>query len=78
MHLTSSPAIWYAARASGDLHADVDGPALYELVLAISWATDRFHDDQEAGRHQVRWAFCKDTAVIEEGIRRLRSADLHA
>ncbi len=37
-----------------------------------------FHDDQEAGRHQVRWAFCKDTAVIEEGVRRLHAADLRA
>jgi hypothetical protein len=42
-----------AARASGDLKADVDGAALYELLLAISWATDRFHDDQEAARRRV-------------------------
>ncbi|SEQ54986.1 TetR/AcrR family transcriptional regulator [Microlunatus flavus] len=42
-----------AARASGDLHADVDGATLYELVLAVSWATDRFHDDQDAARRRV-------------------------
>ena len=42
-----------AARAAGDLRADVDGPALYELVLAISWATDRFHDDRAAARRRV-------------------------
>lgn len=42
-----------AARASGDLHADVDGAAVYELVLAISWATDRFHDDRAAARRRV-------------------------
>jgi N-succinyldiaminopimelate aminotransferase len=37
-----------------------------------------FYDDQDAGRHLVRWAFCKDTAVLEEGVRRLQAADLHA
>ena len=42
-----------AARASGDLRAEVDGAALYELVLAISWATDRFHDDPAAARRRV-------------------------
>ena len=42
-----------AARASGDLHADVDGAEVYELVLAMSWATDRFHDDQAAARRRV-------------------------
>jgi hypothetical protein len=26
----------------------------------------------------VRWAFCKEPDVIEEGLRRLREADLHA
>ena len=45
-----------AARASGDLHADVDGAGVYELVLAISWATDRFHDDQAAARRRVELA----------------------
>ena len=45
-----------AARASGDVHADVDGGGVYELVLAISWATDRFHDDQAAARRRVELA----------------------
>jgi N-succinyldiaminopimelate aminotransferase len=36
-----------------------------------------FHDDQEAGRHQVRWTFCKDRSVLEEGVSRLAAADLH-
>jgi AcrR family transcriptional regulator len=45
-----------AARASGDLHADVDGAGVYELVLALSWATDRFHDDQAAARRRVELA----------------------
>ena len=26
-----------------------------------------FHDDQDAGRHLVRWAFCKEAPVIEDG-----------
>ncbi|MFC5178105.1 pyridoxal phosphate-dependent aminotransferase [Nocardioides taihuensis] len=43
-------------------------------VVAIP--TQRFHDDQEAGRHLVRWAFCKDRRVIEDGLRRLAAADL--
>ena len=37
-----------------------------------------FYDDHEEGRHKVRWAFCKNTEVIEEGVRRLRAADLRA
>ncbi len=32
--------------------------------------------DSAAGQHLVRWAFCKDAAVIEEGVRRLAAADL--
>ena len=35
-------------------------------------------DRADAGRHLVRWAFCKDAAVIEEGLRRLAGADLSA
>ncbi len=35
-----------------------------------------FYDDQEAGRHLVRWAFCKESSVLEEAIRRLGAADL--
>jgi N-succinyldiaminopimelate aminotransferase len=37
-----------------------------------------FHDDVEAGRHLVRWAFCKDRSVIEDGLRRLKAAELRA
>ncbi|HET8560779.1 MAG TPA: pyridoxal phosphate-dependent aminotransferase [Marmoricola sp.] len=37
-----------------------------------------FYDDQDEGRHLVRWAFCKETAVLDEGVRRLRAADLRA
>lgn len=34
-----------------------------------------FHDSH-AGDQLVRWVFCKDTAVIEEAVRRLSTADL--
>jgi N-succinyldiaminopimelate aminotransferase len=34
-----------------------------------------FHDSR-AGDHLVRWAFCKEVDVIEEGLRRLAGADL--
>ncbi|GAB3651833.1 pyridoxal phosphate-dependent aminotransferase [Nocardioides korecus] len=38
-----------------------------------------FYEDGSAeGRHLVRWAFCKDQAVLDEGVRRLRGADLRA
>jgi N-succinyldiaminopimelate aminotransferase len=37
-----------------------------------------FYDDQDEGRHMVRWAFCKDRSVIEQGVERLKGADLHA
>ena len=37
-----------------------------------------FYDDAEAGRQLVRWAFCKDRGVIEEGVRRLAAAELRS
>ena len=37
-----------------------------------------FYDDADEGRYKVRWAFCKDTDVLDEGVRRLLAADLHA
>lgn len=33
-----------------------------------------FHDDPEAGKPFVRWAFCKRPEVLEEALRRLREA----
>jgi N-succinyldiaminopimelate aminotransferase len=52
--------------------------ALPKMAGVVAIPSQAFHDDQEAGRHQVRWAFCKDVAVLEEGVRRLHAADLHA
>ena len=37
-----------------------------------------YEDGSDEGRHLVRWAFCKEQDVLDEGIRRLRAADLHA
>ena len=42
-----------AARSSGDVHACVDAEQVFELVLALAWATDRFHHDEAAARRQV-------------------------
>ena len=37
----------------------------------------RFYDDPDAGRHLVRWAFCKERDVISAGVGRLAESDLH-
>ena len=52
--------------------------ALPERAGVVAIPTQGFHDDAEAGRHLVRWAFCKEAPLIEEGLRRLAAADLHA
>src|SRR4051794_7506188 len=44
--------------------------ALPERAGVVAIPTQGFYDS-DAGRHLVRWAFCKEPAVIEEGIRRL-------
>lgn len=49
--------------------------ALPERAGVVAIPTQGFHDS-DAGDHLVRWAFCKDAAVIEEGLRRLAAADL--
>ena len=52
--------------------------ALPERAGVVAIPAQAFYDDQEAGRHLVRWAFCKERSVIEEGMRRLVAADLRA
>ena len=52
--------------------------ALPERAGVVAIPSQVFHDDVEAGRHLVRFAFCKEPDVIEEGLRRLRAADLRA
>jgi N-succinyldiaminopimelate aminotransferase len=51
--------------------------ALPERAGVVAIPEQVFHDDAEAGRHLVRWAFCKRPELIEEGLRRLAAADLH-
>ena len=49
--------------------------ALPERAGVVAIPTQPFHDS-DAGDQLVRWAFCKEPAVIEEGLRRLAAADL--
>ncbi|GAA4707603.1 pyridoxal phosphate-dependent aminotransferase [Nocardioides conyzicola] len=49
--------------------------ALPERAGVVAIPTQGFYDS-DAGRHLVRWAFCKEPAVIAEGLRRLAAADL--
>jgi len=49
--------------------------ALPERAGVVAIPAQPFHDSR-AGDHLVRWAFCKEVDVIEEGLRRLAAADL--
>lgn len=51
--------------------------ALPERAGVVAIPSQVFHDDQEAGRHLVRWAFCKQPELISAGLARLAAADLH-
>jgi N-succinyldiaminopimelate aminotransferase len=55
--------------------------ALPERAGVVAIPSQVFYDEPGApgaGRHLVRWAFCKEPEVIEEGLRRLKGADLTA
>lgn len=52
--------------------------ALPERAGVVAIPAQVFYDDREEGRHLVRWAFCKQPEVIEDGLRRLAAADLGA
>jgi N-succinyldiaminopimelate aminotransferase len=52
--------------------------ALPERAGVVAIPAQAFYDDADAGRHMVRWAFCKEPAVIEQALERLLAADLHA
>jgi N-succinyldiaminopimelate aminotransferase len=45
--------------------------ALAERAGVVAIPAQVFYDDLDEGRHLVRWAFCKERAVLEEGIARL-------
>jgi N-succinyldiaminopimelate aminotransferase len=53
--------------------------AMAERAKVVAIPNQVFYEDgSDEGRHLVRWAFCKEQDVLEEGIRRLREADLRA
>lgn len=52
--------------------------ALPERAGVVAIPSQAFYDDVEEGRHKVRWAFCKEQHILEEGLRRLTSSDLSA
>lgn len=52
--------------------------ALPERAGVVAIPSQAFYDDQEEGRHLVRWAFCKSEDVVREGLARLAGADLVA
>ena len=49
--------------------------ALPERAGVVAIPTQPFHDS-DAGDQLVRWAFCKEADVIDEGLRRIAAADL--
>ncbi|CAN5536171.1 pyridoxal phosphate-dependent aminotransferase [soil metagenome] len=65
-------------RAYGHADAMAFCLALPDRAGVVAIPAQVFYDDQDEGRHLVRWAFCKETSVVEEGVRRLTSADLGA
>ena len=53
--------------------------AMAERAQVVAIPTQVFYEDDSAdGRHLIRWAFCKEQDVLDEGVRRLRAADLRA
>jgi N-succinyldiaminopimelate aminotransferase len=52
--------------------------ALPEMAGVVAIPTQVFYDDKEEGRHKVRWAFCKERTLLEDGLARLGKADLRA
>ncbi|MEO5665328.1 MAG: aminotransferase class I/II-fold pyridoxal phosphate-dependent enzyme, partial [Nocardioides sp.] len=49
---------------------------LPERAGVVAIPNQAFYDDQDAGRHLVRWAFCKEPDVISAGVERLAAVDL--
>ena len=74
---TESAGTYFTTTDIADLgwpDADTFCRALPERAGVVAIPTQTFYDDPEAGQDLVRWAFCKDAAVIEEGLTRLREA----
>jgi N-succinyldiaminopimelate aminotransferase len=53
--------------------------ALAERAKVVSIPSQAFYEEgSQEGRHLVRWAFCKEQDVLDEGVARLAGADLYA
>ncbi len=52
--------------------------ALPERAGVVAIPSQALYDDQDEGRHLVRWAFCKSEDMISEAVSRLQRADLSA
>ena len=50
--------------------------ALPERAGVVAIPAQAFYDDVDAGRHLVRWAFCKETSLLEKALQQLGEADL--
>ena len=76
---TTSPTGTYFALTDISALGWADGMelclALPERAGVVAIPTQSFHDST-AGDQLVRWAFCKERAVIEEGLARLAAGDL--
>jgi N-succinyldiaminopimelate aminotransferase len=76
------PAGTYFVTTDVSAYGHADGrafcEALPEIAGVVAIPSRVFYDDLDEGRHLVRWAFCKQADVIEEGVRRRTEADLHA
>jgi N-succinyldiaminopimelate aminotransferase len=74
------PAGTYFVTTDVSAYGHADGRAfclaLPESAGVVAIPSQVFYDDLDEGRHLVRWAFCKDTAVLEKALRQLRDADL--
>ena len=76
------PAGTYFVTTDVSSYGHADGRAFCDALPALAGVvaipSQVFYDDLDEGRHLVRWAFCKQREVIEEGLRRLAAADLSA
>jgi N-succinyldiaminopimelate aminotransferase len=69
------PSGTYFATADVSMFGDADGWAFCRRLIAEAGVaaipTEVFYDDEEIGRHLVRFAFCKRQEVLEEALARL-------
>jgi AcrR family transcriptional regulator len=54
--LTQTGVLLHDAKSSGDAVEAITASEVFELITALSWAVDRFHDDEQAARRRVQLA----------------------